>query len=116
MLRHEIGVCVVYYSSDERLLLCICKGKVWCRKRNDLDIDPDPIHVLETFRDIGHGRRHPKEARGAISDDRLTGRTLAERKLGRDLTNTIEIDRRVIVCVQIELENLLVGGDHGAPV
>ena len=81
MSRNQFSVRVVDDARDFRLMLCVSKENIRRRERDDFDIDADAIHVFETLRDIGHRRRHTKEARAAISDDCLARRTLVERKL-----------------------------------
>ena len=78
MLRDQLSVRVVNHAGDRGLMLRVRKEKIWGRKRDNLDVDANTIHVLQTLRDVSHRRRHAKEPRAAISNDGLAGRTLAE--------------------------------------
>ena len=52
--------------------------------------------LLDAFTNVS------KEARAAVLDDRLAGRTLVKREVGRQIANLVEVDLGIVMRVQIE--------------
>ena len=65
----------------------------------NFNIDANAVHVFQTLGDVGHCRRHAKEARAAISDDRLPGRAFVEREFGRKVANLFEVGFGIVMRV-----------------
>src|SRR5690349_1077017 len=80
----------------------LSKENIWRRERHDLNVDPDAIHVFQTFGYISHCGGDTKKTRAAISDNCLARGALVERKLRRQVANLIEVNRRIEVGMEIE--------------
>ena len=97
VFRRELGVRVVRESRDFGLRLSLDEVHVRCRKRQDLGVDANAVHVLEAFGHVGHRSGDPKEACSLEPDDPLTGRACPEREVAAAPLDTFEVRRRVIV-------------------
>ena len=94
------GIAVVHYKEDLRFALD--EVDVRRREREDLRVDADPIHVLQTLRHVGHRRGHSEEPRASVADDPLSRRAGAEREVATAPLDALEILRGVVVRVKVE--------------
>ena len=102
-LRDEVGVRVVHHARDLDLRPALGEEDVRGREREDLHVDAHAVHVLEALADVRHRRRDPEEARALVADDPLPGRARAEREVAAAPLDALEVRRRVVVGVEVEL-------------
>src|SRR5262245_33485671 len=101
MLGDELGVRVVDHLCDSRLVLRVSKEDVWCRERDDLDVDTRSVHVLDSFRHVSHRRSDAEKACTAIGNDSLPAGARAERELRWKISNRLKECFGVEVCVKV---------------
>src|SRR5258708_27187230 len=83
-------------------MLRVGKENIWRGQGNDFHVDTHTVHVFEAPGDVGHRRRHAKKARAAILDDRLSRGALIEREFGGQVAYLFEVDRRIVMSMEIE--------------